>query len=243
MVCDISTAIPPNSEKLVVARIRGMSLPEGTTGITRPLVPLRYGQWLAANVMANIRDGRIYQRVINLSDREVKILRNTRIGEFTALSANDVLISMDDSRVPDSETHNISSISTSKETIVAATTDKCKSTSKISEEIHLGRDVLTAHQVICVEKLVDEFSDIFRPHLRKCSIVEHRIDLLPDQRPFRRKPYKLPVQQQEVMDKIIQNLKDQDVVRDSTSPFNSPALLVLKKDTHRVHLTLQRIDS
>ena len=103
------------------------------------------------------------------------------------------------------------------------TTDK--STSKISEEIHIGRDVLTAHQASCVEKLVDEFSDIFRPHLGKCSIVEHRIDLLPDQRPFRRKPYKLPVQQQEIMDKIIQNLKDQDVVRDSTSPFSSPAFL------------------
>ena len=45
------------------------------------------------------------------------------------------------------------------------------------------------------------------------------------------------------MDKIIQNLKDQDVVRDSTSPFSSPAFLVLKMDTNRVHLTLQRIDS
>ena len=198
-------------------------LTEGTTGIFRPL--LRHGQLLAANVMANVCEGKIYQRLINLSDNEMKIPRNTRLAEFTALSASDVLISMDEPDSPDSNNKTLSN-GTSKVTLAAATINN--STSKISDQVHIGHDVLTPDQVKVVQQLVDEFSDIFRPHLRKCSIVEHRIDLLPDQRPFRRKPYKLPMQQ-EIMDKIIQNLKEQDVVRESTSPFSNPAFLVLKK--------------
>ena len=202
LVCDISTTIPPNSEKIVVARIKGISLPEGTTGISRPL--LRHGQLLAANVMANVCDGKIYQRLINLSDNEVKIPRNTRLGEFTALSANDVLISMDEPDSPDSGNNKPFSSGTSKATIAAATINN--STSKISDQVHIRHDVHTPDQVKVVQQLVDEFSDIFRPHLGKCSIVEHRIDLLPDQRPFRQKLYKLPMQQQGIIDKIISNL-------------------------------------
>ena len=148
-------------KKIVVARIEGISLPGGTTGISRPL--LRHGHLLAANVMANVCDGKIYQRLINLSDNEVKIPRNTRLGEFTALSANDVLISMDEPDSPDSGSNKPFSSGTSKATIAAATINN--STSKISDQVHIGHDVLTPDQVKVVQQLVDEFSDIFRPHL------------------------------------------------------------------------------
>lgn len=83
------------------------------------------------------------------------------------------------------------------------------------------QQVLTKHK--------DIFQEIFGlPPKRDC---DHKIPLEPDAKIVNIRPYRLPHHQKDVMEGIIKTMIDKNVIRDSTSPYSSPALLVKKKDS------------
>jgi hypothetical protein len=60
--------------------------------------------------------------------------------------------------------------------------------------------------------------------------IDHQIPLLPLSKPVNLRPYRYSYFQKMELEKIIDELLEQSVIRPSTSPFASPALLVKKKD-------------
>lgn len=83
-----------------------------------------------------------------------------------------------------------------------------------------------------IQKLLVEYDEIFQeptslpPHREH----DHRIHLKEGTPPVNVRPYRYPVIQKDAIEKIVQEMLDNGVVRPSQSPFSSPIVLVKKKD-------------
>ena len=110
-----------------------------------------------------------------------------------------------------------------------------------------------------VHKLLHEFSDIFSagPHDLGCTdLIKHQINT-GDAPPIRQPVRRLPLAKREEAEKAVQEMREQDVIEPSASPWSSPIVLVNKKDgstrfcvdyrklnniTHKDSYPLPRID-
>ena len=59
---------------------------------------------------------------------------------------------------------------------------------------------------------------------------DHQIHLLPGAKPVNVKPYRYPYFQKQEIERQVRDMLSDGVIRQSTSPFSSPVLLVKKKD-------------
>jgi len=82
--------------------------------------------------------------------------------------------------------------------------------------------------------LVKEYPEVFPENLPSRlpppRSVDHRIDLIPDAKPYARTPYRLSKFETEEMQKIVEELLGQGLIRPSTSPWAAPVLFAPKKD-------------
>lgn len=83
-----------------------------------------------------------------------------------------------------------------------------------------------------VQLLLNKYKGIFsKPTaLPPARAIDHAIPLLPGAKIVNQRPYRLPHHQKDAMEQIIQGMVKDKVIRDSVSPYSSPALLVKKKD-------------
>lgn len=80
--------------------------------------------------------------------------------------------------------------------------------------------------------LLESFEDIFtKPHcLPPARPQDHAIHLTPADGPVNVKPYRYPYFQKQVMERLVEEMLAEGIIRPSTNPFSSPVLLVRKKD-------------
>lgn len=84
-----------------------------------------------------------------------------------------------------------------------------------------------------IKKLIAEYSDIFYvdgDDLSLAKFVEHQILLKPGTNPVFTRQYKLPHMHREILDRKIEEMLANGVIEPSTSLWNSPLLLVPKRD-------------
>ena len=80
--------------------------------------------------------------------------------------------------------------------------------------------------------------------LGRTNVIEHEIVLQEGSKPFFVPNYRLPVGRREVVDDLISDMKEQGVVSESKSPYNSPLLLVPKKDgSWRLVIDFRKLNS
>ncbi|GJT60682.1 ty3-gypsy retrotransposon protein [Tanacetum coccineum] len=83
-----------------------------------------------------------------------------------------------------------------------------------------------------IVQLLTRFESLFQvpttlpPH----RSVDHRIHLYPNTKPVNVRPYHYPHYQKGEMEKLVNEMLSQGIIRVSQSPFSSPVLLVKKKD-------------
>ena len=85
---------------------------------------------------------------------------------------------------------------------------------------------------VLLDRLLDTYADVFAeptrlPPTRPC---DHRIHLKPGTEPVAVRPYRYPYLQKDELERQCEAMLQQGVVRDSTSPFSTPVLLVKKQD-------------
>ncbi|KAM5551624.1 hypothetical protein ABKV19_026461 [Rosa sericea] len=127
------------------------------------------------------------------------------------------------------------------ETSTTATVISCKAMTKLlkKEREAMMIQVQPAHQGLVAEgqnnqiaALINRYADLFEPptSLPPARQHDHKIKLLPNASPVSVRPYRYPHFQKTEIEKIVQELLDNGVIRPSVSPFSSPVLLVKKKD-------------
>ncbi|KAD7478366.1 hypothetical protein E3N88_01502 [Mikania micrantha] len=101
--------------------------------------------------------------------------------------------------------------------------DECFQHQPKAEGIHNSKEL---------QRLLDEFQDIFEvpkglPPSRDC---DHKIKLKDDSIQLNLKPYRYPAAQKNIIEQMTQELLDSGFIRNSTSSFAAPVVLVKKKD-------------
>jgi hypothetical protein len=80
--------------------------------------------------------------------------------------------------------------------------------------------------------LLHEFIDIFstKPSLPPPRSIDHEIPLKPNRKPPNIRPYRVPYKQKDEVEKLIQTMLKDELIRPSNSPYSSPAIFIRKKD-------------
>ena len=87
-------------------------------------------------------------------------------------------------------------------------------------------------QLLGLEGLLHEYSDVFAltdQELGCTNIVHHSIDT-GDHRPIKQQPYRTAIAQRDTIRQMVDQMQSQGIVKPSQSPWDSPVVLVPKKD-------------
>jgi len=88
---------------------------------------------------------------------------------------------------------------------------------------------LTINQQKQLDKLLEEYQDLFSNELGKCDIVKHEIDT-GNERPVRQHAYQRPIAEKKVIREEVEKMLEKGVIRESSSEWTSPIVLVKKKN-------------
>ena len=99
-------------------------------------------------------------------------------------------------------------------------------------EISPKTGTLTIEQGTKFRTLLLEFADLFAKditELGKTNLVMHKI-FTEDVPPISSRPYMVPLTEQKIINEEIQKMIDNKLIQESSSPWSSPVVLVLKKN-------------
>ena len=101
---------------------------------------------------------------------------------------------------------------------------------------------LTTEQQADVTRLLEEFQCIFTDMPGTTHLAEHKIELT-TKSPIRVRPYPIPYAKRQEVEKEVQAMLEADVIEPAMSDYNSPIVLVKKKDgTNRFCVDFRRIN-
>lgn len=83
-----------------------------------------------------------------------------------------------------------------------------------------------------MQKILQNYSPVFSTPttLPPKRAIDHVITFTPQAKVINQGPYRLSHHQKDAMESIIQDMIKSKVIRDSNSPYSSPALLMKRKD-------------
>ena len=105
---------------------------------------------------------------------------------------------------------------------------------------------LSRDQTSQLRSLVDEFSDVFAlsdAELGCTGLIKHCIDT-GSHPPIKQQPYRTPIIRRAVVSRMVDNMREQGIIKPSVSPWASPIVLVPKKDgTYRFCVDYRRLNA
>ncbi|MCP4651911.1 MAG: RNA-directed DNA polymerase [Candidatus Omnitrophica bacterium] len=116
----------------------------------------------------------------------------------------------------------------------------------IFANLKLGEAPATEEQKCLFVAKLREFEDIFSKFdgdLGRSTIVEHSVNV-EGAKPIKQRPYRIPFSQRAVVQKLVDNMEKTGVIEKSCSPWQSPILVVPKKDgTSRFCIDFRKVNA
>ncbi|CAG2216100.1 Retrovirus-related Pol polyprotein from transposon 17.6,Retrovirus-related Pol polyprotein from transposon 297 [Mytilus edulis] len=231
LVAQTDVTVPPMSEKLIVAKIKGTPLPDLILGISTESPVLASHSLLAAKSLSEVRNGTVAHGLCNLTDKPITIKKNSNVGKFVCLSNKDKVFVVNESK-----------------TSVSVQNTPIEDEGAVMNEIlsHIGHDLNDKERDQMVN-LLESYSNVFvnGGKLGNCDILQHEISMPCDQKPIRQRPYKIGNKQKQILENMIEDMLKQDIIEPSTSPWAAPCLLVAKKNNseYRFVVDYRKINS
>lgn len=116
----------------------------------------------------------------------------------------------------------------------------------LTASIEINTDLTDQTEIKEIYNIIKEFKDSFTSGNRVTRVTtgELKIKLKNPDKIVQRRPYRLSPVEREKVREIIKDLKENGIIRDSSSPFSSPILLVKKKDgTDRLCVDFRELNS
>ena len=215
MYCVVSKTVClyPNSEFLLLVHVDAENV------IMNDGLFLPYKEKMAENglvvasALVRVKNGQFYVRIYNTTNADVKLFKNTKIGQLQECEIADNF----------------------KESIrLVNRNESSNNASHINQNL---TDIESSKYLSDSEKqqaknLLIEYADIFSVDsndIGLCNILKHKIDTgnsKPIAMPFRRIPEGL----NEKVDNLVNDLLDRNIIRESNSPWAAPIVIVPKKN-------------
>ena len=210
LVAPVTYVIPPQSETVIPAKIKGAILP-GTIGLIESSQRLagRYKLQGAAALVKVAEEESVPFRLINPTNKPVTLYKGASLGTFSEADGTPNVYPVEDG---------------------SPTTPSRQEQGPVP--VDLQSSALSPDQQKRLKSLLNEYRDIFavRPEeLGRTNLVQHHIDT-GDHPPLRSRPYRVPHAQKETIENHINDMLSRDVIKPSVSPWASPVVLVPKPD-------------
>ena len=223
VVCLDTINVPPNCE--IVISGKAETLPLSSTSDFGIVYKLENGTQsvLIANTLVSLKNETLPVRIMNSSNDEILIKRGTVLGKVEEVIN---ILPLSDEEV---DSDKICSQNCLRVNNLRA---KKQMPEHLKELFDKSAGKLTVEQASRLRDLLTENSDLFAnspSDLGKTNVVEHTIDTgtaKPIKQAARRPPRTLAGKE----DEIIQEQLKAGVIRESTSPWASPMVYVMKKD-------------
>ncbi|CAI5643241.1 unnamed protein product [Oreochromis niloticus] len=202
----------PGGTMKIVAATRSQHLPG--EALFEPLSCGLPAGLLASPALLCVNRGTVYIPVVNVGVQDVVLSPHTTIGTL-------------------SYAHLVSSPQGLQEEGMAATVSSQTVVSSVQDKIAaIDLSTLTAQEQGHVRSLLYKYSGVFSDHdgdIGCTNLISHDIPLVEDT-PVRQRYRRIPPSEYEAVKAHIRQLLEAQVIRESSSPFASPIVLVRKKD-------------
>ena len=231
--------VPPLSEVIVPVRVDGLSGGE-RWGVLEDIADPGGRGWkpvLVGRTVVDLQQPVIPVRVMNLDTNGKKLKRGTTLAQC----------------------EEVVSVVTPSPGIEASTPTRRELPPHLVSLYESSTVKQSAGEADKVKQLLTDFSDVFSSgpmDLGRTGLVKHRITTA-DAPPSRQRPRRIPFALRKETEQVLEEMRHQDVIEPSSSPWTSPVVLVRKKDgslrfcvdyrrlnslTHKDSYPLPRID-
>ncbi|MES9880251.1 MAG: RNase H-like domain-containing protein [Sedimenticola sp.] len=239
-VCRVSvreTVVVPGGHEMIIpgkikSKERGVRSRE-MSGIFEPLKKFvdRQGVLLAHAVVKSRKD-EVPIRLMNLSDKDIVIYKNTNVGSLLATEPEGLSGSKAGTHgirvCPIAHQDKVGAACSSSPDRVARDTEMLD----LKTECDLGNSNLQPDQQSKLEGLIREYADTFSrgPNdLGRTDKIHHQIRT-GDATPIKQTTRRVPIHKRDEVRRLVGEMSDQGIIRPSSSPWGSPIVLAQKKD-------------
>jgi len=175
------------------------------------------------------RDGQAYLRGFNISTEDIEIrvpsveLEEVDILPAPAVCLDEPVLETEPSALPPLDPNG------TIQNVFAISNSRGSRGDKVNDLLRL--DHLNHEEAHHVQNLIAKYSDIFHlpgDKLGYTNAMKHNITTV-DEQPVNTKQYRFPPIHKDEIDKQVKQLLENDVIKHSTSPYNSPLWVVPKK--------------
>ena len=211
------TVIPPQTE-IVVEGFPTSTIDRRATGLLETDSKFLHKKGLlVAKALVCFESGTVPVRIANPYDQKLELNKHTIVATFEPLEPEELL-----------------SVNTAK---TVSNSDSTYSETDIPEHLQdlysNSSEHLSEHEKSQLKQLLIKYQNSFSKSshdLGRTSIIEHTINLVPDTRPIKQPPYRLPLAKRQEAEHEIKAMAEMDLIEPSTSPWSAPAIMVPKKN-------------
>ena len=213
--------IPPHTQSVVCAKLSN-KLPLNTIGLCRGGRRISALGILIANTAASVQNNCTHLLVMNATDEPITLYPRTKLGTFTLVDPHRIHSFLD------LEENHVNLVQTSSKD--SDIDSKQNSVKEVLSKVNLNTNHMSDTEKADINGLLTDYIDIFQVKggpTGNYSGVKHEINTS-NHAPIRSRPYRQAPHIQAEVRRQVHDMLEQDVIRESTSPWSFPVCMTPK---------------